>query len=450
MDSDEPTTIRDATCLACGCLCDDLDVRVEGGRIVAAERACALGRDWFLADHGPVSGPSATIEGRAAETDSALRRAAGILAASRSPVVLGLTRSSVEAQAEAVAIADRIGASLDPSHSADALPGLLALQRVGRVSATLGEVRNRADSIVFWGLDPMATHPRHLERYSAEPRSRFLPRGRPDRFLAVVRAGQGENATARLADFTLDVDPDRQLAALTALRGLVRGARLDPDRLESATGIHPSPLMDLAGHLREARYGAFFFGEGLGRARGGVANVEAALTLVRDLNTHATGRFVALPIGRAFNAAGAEAVMTWQASAALTCDFSRGHPRFLPHEASAGSRLGRGVADAALVVADDPRDFLAPEALAHLGRIPTVVIAPDATDPSRAATVGLSCATTGIDAGGTVARSDGVSLPLRPALRPSRPTDRQLLRSLGERLRTAAGSPSPHPEAALP
>jgi formylmethanofuran dehydrogenase subunit B len=71
--------------------------------------------------------------------------------------------------------------------------------------------------------------------------------------------------------------------------------------------------------------------------------------------------------------------------------------------------------------------------------MPTVVIAPDATDPARGAAVGLACATTGIHAGGTVSRCDGVSLPLRPAISIDLPTDLELLRSLESRLRTPEG-----------
>ena len=42
-------------------------------------------------------------------------------------------------------------------------------------------MKNRADLVLFWGADPLATHPRHLERYAAEPAGLFVPRGRADR-----------------------------------------------------------------------------------------------------------------------------------------------------------------------------------------------------------------------------------------------------------------------------
>src|SRR5271155_4967114 len=64
-----PTIVTDATCTACGCLCDDLGLAVAEGRIVAAERACEIGRRWFLADHEQGGVPPATVAGRAVEPE---------------------------------------------------------------------------------------------------------------------------------------------------------------------------------------------------------------------------------------------------------------------------------------------------------------------------------------------------------------------------------------------
>lgn len=170
--------VADATCTVCGCLCDDLTLAVADGRIVAAERACEIGRRWFLADHDQTGLPLATILGQAAEPEDAMDRAAAILRQAQAPVVLGLTRTSNETVAAALAIADRLGAVVDVGEAASTFPVLRAVQRIGRVSATLGEVKNRADVVVFWGVDPLVTHPRHWERYSVEPHGRFVPRGR--------------------------------------------------------------------------------------------------------------------------------------------------------------------------------------------------------------------------------------------------------------------------------
>jgi formylmethanofuran dehydrogenase subunit B len=414
--------VRDATCTACGCLCDDLELTAEAGRIVEARNACEIGRRWFLADHAQAGLPIVTVDGQTADEETAIGRAVEILGRARSPVVLGLNRTTNEAVAAALAVADRIGAVIDVGPGAVSAARIMAIQRVGRVSATLGEVRNRADLVVFWGADPVATHPRHWERYSVEPQGRFVPRGRADRTVIVVDSKR--TASAERADLFVRVAPEARFETLWALRGLIRGVEPDPAHFDLAT------LRDLAARLKGARYGAWFLGSGDDRP----ALVEAALTLVRDLN--ASTRFVLLGMGGPGNPAGAEAVSTWQTGHPTCVSLARGVPTSLPGVTSAAALLERGEADAALVVVDDlDGDLGLPEtALRHLAGIPTVAIAPRATTANRRATVALASATPGIDAGGTVMRVDGVTLPLRPALAPSVPTDRDWLRSIGDRL----------------
>jgi formylmethanofuran dehydrogenase subunit B len=63
-----------------------------------------------------------------------------------------------------------------------------------------------------------------------------------------------------------------------------------------------------------------------------------------------------------------------------------------------------------------------------------VRISPDATADPVIEGVSIACAMPGIDAAGTVVRSDEVSLPLRPALDPIRPTDREVLVAILDRL----------------
>ncbi len=155
-------------------------------------------------------------------------------------------------------------------------------------------------------------------------------------------------------------------------------------------------------------------------------------SLVRDLN--ASTRFVILSMGGPGNASGAGAVLTWQTGFSSSVNLARGVPRSVPGATSAESLLASGGADAALIVADIDPVGLSQAARDHLARIPRIVIAPNATAPEVSATVALDTATSGIDAGGTVMRSDGVVLPLRPPLAPRVATDHTLLKSLGDRL----------------
>ena len=429
-DDPEARIVESATCLACGCLCDDIRVVVESGRIVEADHACSIGRPWFLASRPGAGFPPVSIDGQPAELNRAIERAADILRTAQAPLLWGLSGTTVEAVSAALAIADRVGAVVDLAGSAGELARLRAFQRVGQVSATLGEVKDRADVVVFWGVDPLTSHPRHWERYSVGPRGRFVPGGRAGRFVIVVDSEPSE--TSRAADLFLQYEPNRQAETLAVLRCLARGIALDPGRVDRSTGLSLPILEDLNDRLKRARFGAFFFDSELGRGKAGARTVEAALTLVRDLN-HGR-RFVAMEMGGPGNGSGASAVLGWQAGANSNVDFGLGYPRHLPGEANLAARLERGEVDVALIIADDPRSILAPEALARLGSISTIVIAPGATGPGRPSAVAFDVARTGIEAGGTVGRSDGVMLPLRPAVSADLPTDREILVAIARRL----------------
>src|SRR5947207_2361085 len=104
--------IDDVACTVCGCVCDDLSITVENDRITRAERACYLAEPWFLAQNA-VHPPTAQIDGQPAALDNAIDRAAAILKQARYPLIYGLSRSTTEGQRAAVALADRLGATID-------------------------------------------------------------------------------------------------------------------------------------------------------------------------------------------------------------------------------------------------------------------------------------------------------------------------------------------------
>src|SRR5262249_46919140 len=132
--------------------------------------------------------------------------------------------------------------------------------RVGRISATFGEVRHRAEVVVFWLCDPLSTHPRLWERV-IEPAGRFIPLGRAGRTVLVAQDSSVTTrcTTASAADETLRLDRNREIETLWCLRALIAGQELADDAIARSTGVNPSALRSLAERLRSARYGALFF-----------------------------------------------------------------------------------------------------------------------------------------------------------------------------------------------
>ncbi len=75
--------------------------------------------------------------------------------------------------APAISLADRIRGTIDTTASMCHATSMMAIQEVGESTCTLGEVKNRADLVIYWGANPVQTHPRHFERYSMLPIGRY-------------------------------------------------------------------------------------------------------------------------------------------------------------------------------------------------------------------------------------------------------------------------------------
>ena len=443
MSNSQPSAARslpDATCLGCGCLCDDITLHVAGGRIVRAERSCPMGERWFLVER-PADRTAFTVDGRAADLEAACARAAKILSDARAPLVMGLAGATCEAQRLAVAIADRLGACVDAGNEMSAAT-TAAIQSVGLVTATLGEVRHRADLVIFWGADPATTHPRHFERYSLTCSGELTPRGRADRTCVVVDCRR--TPTADAADLFLQLKPGCDAAALDLLRALAAGGDWPEDaEVLKLTGVALAEWRALIERMKAARYGSLFFGsfdESLSLASL-TATLESLFTLVRDMNQHT--RFVALPLGGPANFAGAEQVLLWQTGFSSPVSFAAGYPQHDAAKHTAAAMLAAGEVDAVLIVSRDlvidPVADLPGPARAQLLKLPTVVLHGADVGPPGYAAVTFTVATPGIHTGGTVFRSDGVPLPLRPAIESPFPTAEAVLHRLQESLQLVRG-----------
>jgi formylmethanofuran dehydrogenase subunit B len=362
----EETVVNDVACTICGCVCDDLEVTLREDRVASVRGACPLSHDWFLAQRSQT--PSVTaIQGREYPAEQAIQRSAEILRRANAPLVYGLSRSSTEGQQEAGLLAEALGATIDTTASLCHAPSIIAIQHVGESTCSLGEIRNRADLVVFWGVDPTKSHPRHMERYSVDPKGMFLPHGRADRTVMVVDTKP--TATADQADIFVQVHPHRDFEVLWALRSLLAGIPLPAT---SVAGVTRGELIDLADRLRNCRCGVFFFGLGLARQGLGHLTVEALLRLTRDLNSYT--RFHARRMRMQGDVTGADTVLCWQTGYPFSVNLNRGYPRYSPGEYTANEVLERGEVDACVIVGSETIPFMSSRARDHLARIPSVLL----------------------------------------------------------------------------
>jgi formylmethanofuran dehydrogenase subunit B len=302
------------------------------------------------------------------------------------------------------------------------------------VTCTLGEVKNRADFIMYWGGNPAECHPRHFTKYTLTQKGKFVPQGRKGRFMVLVDIR--ETPSARAADLFLQIQPGKDFEVVTTMLALLKGRPVNGERV-AETGVTVEQLQALVDRMKRARFGVLFFGMGLSMTRGKHMNSASVLALVTAMN--AFTKFVAMPMRGHGNVTGADMVIRWTTGYPFGVNLSRGYPRFNPGEFSTVDLLVRGDNDAALILGADPGATMPQPAIEHLKRIPTIVLDPKVTHTSRLARVHITTAVTGISAPGTVYRMDEVPLPLRPALRSPYPTDEEVLR----RIRQAAAAKPP-------
>lgn len=420
-----PLVVANVTCLGCGCACDDIDVVVRDGRVSEARNACHLGRRWF----GDGQLPAVTrVDGAAVTLDEAVASAATRLGGAKRPLVYLAPGTSCEAQRDAAAIADLLRARLDSVTTTTALPFLLATQAHGHASATLGEVRNRADAVVFWGVDVDGRYPRFPSRYAPDPSGVFIPNGRRSRTVMAVDVGAATTTTD--ADHRITIQPADELATLSALEALVR-TKDTPARYASLPERAWVVARELGTALLAARYVALVYdAEPDDRAQRSELRFEALASLSQSLNEHT--RCAALALRGGGNRSGADSVLVAHTGYPCAVDFARGYPRYDPHASSPGG------ADLMLVVGDPtaiPNDVSG-----VLTSVATIAVGPHASNATLGAqSIVIDTGADGIHGAGTAFRTDDVPLPLRASL-PGPRTTSDVVRAIAAAVRSATAS----------
>ncbi len=424
--------VSNVPCPGCACLCDDVTLTFEGNELVNFEPHCDVGEQWFR-NHNQTIRSTAEVNGQPVSMEEAVHHAAQLLHRADLPLIYGLSRSATPGQRAAVALAERIGAVIDTTASLCHGPSIMAIQEVGEVTCTLGEVRNRADLIIFWGCDPAKSHPRHAERYSSFARGKYTPQGRDDR--TVVMVGDAKQVhqwrldpTGAKPDVVIPLEAGRDFETLSILRMMLRGV---------AVADAPDELRHLLKLMQGCRYGTVFFGLGIAETSMwdgqphlsiGHINVAALLQLVAELN--AVTRFTARRMRLQGDVSGADNVLCWQTGYPFGVDLSRGYPRYNPGEFTANEILGQGNADVCMLVGAETVPYFSGAARHHLQSIPTIVLDYPGVPLEFTPTVRFTTGVYGLHARGTAYRMDNVPIMLKAPRASDLPTDEQVLNDI--------------------
>lgn len=383
-----PRTITDVACTACGCVCDDLSVTVDDTSILNVKRGCPKAEAWFASQSRPVL--AASIEGMTSSFDAAVDRAAEILKNARNPLILGLNRSTTASHRAALTLAEKLRATIDSGVTISTL----AMRQIGQSTCTLGDLRDRADLVLFWHCNPASEYPRFFERFIDAP-GRFTPNGRTNRFLVVV--DQTETATATQASVFLPLDSERNWVTLTNLRLYLAGK---PHTLDAA-------WTELAGRLKTCRNGVIVFGN-CHRPR----ELETLFQLVAELNRFT--RFSTVELKG--NVSGSHETMTWQTGYPFAISFAVGAPHHDADTFTAEAMLSRSQIDAGLILGSDSLATLSGKAFDYLRTIPVIRLDAAAAVCDLHCTVTITTSTFGLHTPGHATRMDGVTIPLKVLL----------------------------------
>jgi len=407
------TIIPNVICTFCGSTCDDLQVTVEDDKVLSVRSGCSSSLSKYLnyqADRHLTALVRKNGELKEASYEDAIRRSAEILAGANYPLLYGWSSTSNEASRAGMELAEWVGGVMDNTTTVCHGPTILGVHDIGEVSGTLGEIVHRADLVVYWGSNPVHSHPHHIMRYSSMSTGRFrIPR--KDRKMVVIDVRKTD--TAKLADQFIQVTPNGDYELMCALRMAVRGDELEQDVI---SGVPTEVIEELADLMIGCQFGVIFFGLGLTMTEGRHRNVDVALSLVRDLN--ARTKFLIMPMRGHFNVGGANEVSTWLTGYPYAVDLSQGYPRYNPGDTTAVDVLVRGDCDAALVVASDPVSNFPVEASRHLAKIPVITIDPHPSATTPISEVVFPTTITGIETSGCIVRMDGVTIMTRPFVPP--------------------------------
>lgn len=417
---------ENAVCTFCGCLCDDIPITLEQGRITKVKRCCANGRGIFL-DYDPAP-QNPKIDGNTVTWNEAISKAVDLLNASDSPLIYGLSSAATAGQRAAISLADKLGAVIDTDGSPAKGALHRAMQSVGMATATLGEIQSRSDLVICWGCNPAETHRRLFDRYAAPmAQSDLFPNGPQNRTLIVV--DHHPTQTSDMADRFYQVSPGCDAELLMGLRAIAEGKKLPVD---SIGGVGVEDIKKWVDRMKACRYGAIFMGPDFAVQGTVERGVIELFSLVDLLNRHT--RFAVLPMPSIGNETGADQVLTWQTGYPFAVSFATGHPVYGPGEFTAVDLLRKKEVDTALIIASNPSANLFSDAVSHLQEIPTIVMDSKENLWTKNATVYLPTARYGIDAAGTYYRMDNVPIRVPKLIDSGRPTDDEILEKIREKI----------------
>jgi len=403
---------KNIVCPVCGASCDDIQVELEGQGLTV-RNACKMGNAKFQEVVSPhrIREPLVRADGdlRRASWDEAIEMTARILANSERPLLFMGSETSTEAMEVGIHMAEFLGGIADSNSTVCHGPTTMGIQEAGRVGATAGQSKSRADLTVYWGSNPLESMPRHMSRYAVYPRGYWTQRGRFDR--TVICVDPRRSITAENADLHIQLNPNTDYELLSALLTLLHGKR-PHQTVEEVTGVSISEMERMLEMMKSCNYGAIYVGLGIASSYGKHRNAELAFNLVKELNSHT--KFVIGALRGHCNVAGFNQIASYLYGFPFGLDFARGYPRYNPGEYTAVDVLRDRDVDAAFILSADLVSHFPAACSEYLAQIPVACIDIAPCPTTMISDVVLPGVIDAMECDGTFYRLDDVPIYFQP------------------------------------
>jgi formylmethanofuran dehydrogenase subunit B len=400
-------------CTGCGCLCDDVQVEINGAHLGQIENACAKGAAYLQTAFNPERRAKSSIRGQGCSPEAAIDEAARLLFKAKRRLIFGLDNSTLETQALAIELARKIGAVIDDASSFSYGPLIERIIKKELPTCSLSEVKDKADLLLYWGANPTATHPRHLSRYTYYAYADFNPAGwYPKVTLCSIDVRQTELTTMSQPAFRIKPRGDREL-----ISGLLGES--------PATSDQARQLSEL---VKKSHFCAMFCGLGLVHSLGG--DFSAFTRMVQLLSQSI--RVAVIPMIAETNMLGFGQSLHQQTSYVNSASFASGVSH--GHEFSFPEQVHNHAADCILIVGSDPFSTLPQSLLSKLQGVDIICLDHFSTLTTEVSDVVIPTAAPGVESSGGVVRLDGDGIALAEPIKVGYPKQEEILKHLLEKV----------------
>ena len=398
-------TYHNAICPGCNLLCDDVTFQVDG-RQVRTDVKCDKAQAWVqMVSQTPAASPTPDF------VSDQIRALAQSMTTAQMPSIAGIANLTTQSQQLAWRIADVCNSTIDLSIANSNQGNLYALQRLGKVTASIGEIAMRGDVVVLWFCDPATSHPRLLERLQVKKTKR------------IIVVDSVRTKTAQVADEFIQLPLDAASDFLADARQILKRSDSDGAAQDSDAAIFATALM-------HADYGCLIYGHPAHQTQDDPVTLSHQ-KLVRELND--VTRCVSIGLRDDANGVGAENVLASLSGYPTAVSQAAGFPQFQGNVFAASTLMESGTSDFLLLFAgtDLERDLktLSGKARAHFDSMPKFIVHTGPAPKIESATL-LQVGVCGFDDGGEYCRLDDVSLPLVALVESSLPRTQAALKEL--------------------